>query len=660
MKIHLLGLILLLPWLCGAQTQADWWYFGDKAGVHFTSMGPVADLDGQLKSTEGCASISDAFGNLLFYTRGDTVWDASHNVMQDGTGLTANGAAGDGAMNSYIVPRPGDPSEFYLFTVTSFSGGLYYSKVDMTLNSGLGGVDTNEKNIPLVSSTLEMVTCLRQPNNYDFWVVTLKKPGDTAFAFEVTSNGVNTQPVLSNTGLSLDMGDILGYLKGSQQNDRIGLTLFKGMATQVNADQVHLLDFDNVTGEVSYAFGITPSQADSLNYGIEFSPNGQYLYVQSLFHPDLRQYDFSSGVAATVSASEEFVGNSYTGSGGGALHLGPDGKIYGARNVNGFLSSVEFPNSAGALCGYNHDAVNLQGRLSFAGLPQFFPFFIEGGAVAIDGCLGDTSFFMSSYLTSDSVFWNFGDPTSGALDTSTQQNPFHVYTAPGTYTITHIGYSAFLSDTTILELTIKPRQQFDFPDDTVLCEGQTIFLDLPLPGVISYLWHDGSTDSTFTVIDSGLVSLDVLGVCDTVSDTMKVIRLEPFNLDLGPDTVICDDSMLTLSSGVPAGYSLLWSDGSLGDNLEIDSSGVYSVVVASPCDTMTDSILVNFQPTPGDSLLPPDTTLCTDAPLLLALPQQEGVSYLWSDSTDVDVFVVDTTRPFGLRPSTIADCVWTP
>ncbi|MEX2596836.1 MAG: hypothetical protein WEC59_07890, partial [Salibacteraceae bacterium] len=160
MKKLLIG-FLFISNLTIAQSSADWWFFGDKAGLNFTAIGPVPSTEGVLKSVEGCATISDEFGSLLFYTRGDTVWDSTHSVMQNGTGLIANGIAGDGSMNSFIVPRPGNPFEFYLFTIRSFYGGLYYSKIDMTLNGGLGAVDPIEKNIPLIDTTMEMMTCLR-------------------------------------------------------------------------------------------------------------------------------------------------------------------------------------------------------------------------------------------------------------------------------------------------------------------------------------------------------------------------------------------------------------------------------------------------------------------------------------------------------------------
>ena len=279
----LLIILFFLPLISIGQSVADWWYFGTNAGMHFTPTGPVANLNGQMYSEEGCSTISDEFGNLLFYSKGDFVWDASHNPMQNSTGLIGNAsgpAPGDASMNSYIVPRPEHPNEYYLFTVKSFYGGMYYSKIDMSLNGGLGAVVAAEKNIPLIDSTTEMLTCLRKPNNIDFWVVALRKPGDTAYAFEITASGLNTTPVLSNTGLPLIEGDQLGYLKGSQQNDKIAMTMYWALVEQTNPFKVHLFDFDNVTGQMTNDYGITPSLQDTFNYGVEFSPNGNFLYVQ--------------------------------------------------------------------------------------------------------------------------------------------------------------------------------------------------------------------------------------------------------------------------------------------------------------------------------------------------------------------------------------------
>ena len=56
-----------------AQKEANIWYFGNKAGLDFNSGSPVTLTDRQLNTSEGCATISNANGQLLFYTDGVTV-----------------------------------------------------------------------------------------------------------------------------------------------------------------------------------------------------------------------------------------------------------------------------------------------------------------------------------------------------------------------------------------------------------------------------------------------------------------------------------------------------------------------------------------------------------------------------------------------------------
>jgi len=81
-----------------AQREASNWYFGRNAGVQFNPDGSVTPLtDGQLSTLEGCASISDRFGNLLFYTDGVTVWDRTHQVMPGGTGLLGDDSSSQSA-----------------------------------------------------------------------------------------------------------------------------------------------------------------------------------------------------------------------------------------------------------------------------------------------------------------------------------------------------------------------------------------------------------------------------------------------------------------------------------------------------------------------------------------------------------------------------------
>ena len=49
------------------QGAANNWYFGQQAGLTFTTSPPTALQNGNLSTVEGCATISDERGQLLFY-----------------------------------------------------------------------------------------------------------------------------------------------------------------------------------------------------------------------------------------------------------------------------------------------------------------------------------------------------------------------------------------------------------------------------------------------------------------------------------------------------------------------------------------------------------------------------------------------------------------
>ena len=70
-----------------AQHEYDVWYFGDFAGVDFTSGTPVVLTNGQVSTLEGSSSIADASGSLLFYTDGEEVYNKNHQQMSNGFGL---------------------------------------------------------------------------------------------------------------------------------------------------------------------------------------------------------------------------------------------------------------------------------------------------------------------------------------------------------------------------------------------------------------------------------------------------------------------------------------------------------------------------------------------------------------------------------------------
>ena len=96
--------------------RANIWYFGSQAGIDFNSGGPVSLNNSAMFATEGCATMCDTSGALMFYTNGFSVWDRNHVQMPSGTGLLGGSSS---SQSSLIVPDPGNSNKFYIFTTQS-------------------------------------------------------------------------------------------------------------------------------------------------------------------------------------------------------------------------------------------------------------------------------------------------------------------------------------------------------------------------------------------------------------------------------------------------------------------------------------------------------------------------------------------------------------
>ncbi len=102
---------------CNAQLQNSKWYFGANAGLDFTTSPPTLITNSNVNTSGGMSSISNAAGNLLFYTDGATVWNNLHQVMANGTGLLGTIGA---LQNVVITPSATNASIYYIFTSAPF------------------------------------------------------------------------------------------------------------------------------------------------------------------------------------------------------------------------------------------------------------------------------------------------------------------------------------------------------------------------------------------------------------------------------------------------------------------------------------------------------------------------------------------------------------
>lgn len=449
------------------QREAAIWYFGENAGLDFNGGAPVTLIDGQVRTQEGCAAISDFNGNLLFYTDGVTVWDRTHTPMPNGTGLNGHPSS---TQSGIIVPAPGNPDVYYVFTVDELadSEGLQYSIVDLTLNGGLGDITT--KNVILETPVMEKLTAVVHANGTDIWVVAHRNPGNEFIAYLVTSTGISAAPVVSAIGFYASLTrHVGGYLKFSPDGNFLASASTEGNYLQI-------FRFNNTTGIISdplafESFYTAVAEGRIMtNYGVEFSSDSSKLYIQSTIYfnyPNrnsrIYQFDLSNYNAAAIEASAVLVANQPTEI--GALQLAIDGKIYVTQFDQYYLGVINNPNVAGLGAGYVQNGVSLGIRRSRLGLPPFIQTYFIVGLRANNFCFGEaTEFSVHTNEPVTSVLWDFGDGNTSVLET-----PNHIYAAPGTYTVSVTATTASEIKTESKDITIYPTPIANTITDYEVC-----------------------------------------------------------------------------------------------------------------------------------------------------------------------------------------------
>src|SRR5687768_16322696 len=136
-------------------------------------------------------TISDEQGNLFMSSNGTWIANANHDTMMNGAGLNPGYYVNTwpaGLVIPYgniILPYPGDSLRYVIFHQTrldpnSFLHGIYKTVIDITLDSGLGGVI--EKNDTLFTDSLSWgLAACKHGNGRDWWIIAQKDSSDILY-----------------------------------------------------------------------------------------------------------------------------------------------------------------------------------------------------------------------------------------------------------------------------------------------------------------------------------------------------------------------------------------------------------------------------------------------------------------------------------------------
>ena len=345
-------------WLAGYNGSGTF-PFTERLLISFNPNLTIDSIITPMQFISSSGAMSDANGQLLFFTNGGYIADRTGNLMLNGDNLNLSNCSTAYAPYGIpvpqclvILPSPADSNFFYIFHTTCDLDSsplgeprkLMYSTIDMTLNGGLGGVV--QKNIPIFHDVLSYgnMTSCKHANGRDWWIIVPQLLTNVYHRILLTSSGI--------------ISDTIQYGSTHPGQSHPARTVFSPNAEwycryDVNVG-MSLMHFDRCDGTFSNELTKPASYFPNSLIQIgaeEFSPNSRFLYITSMLQ--VNQFDLNAAdilnSQVTVALTDTFycpfdVNLTWP-------TLAPDGKIYiNSSSGNYCIGYIDQPDSPGVAC----------------------------------------------------------------------------------------------------------------------------------------------------------------------------------------------------------------------------------------------------------------------------------------------------------------------
>ena len=325
-------------------------------------------------------TISDKDGNLLFYSNGCFISDATNNVMMNGDSLNPGRLHNDFYCNTsgyrivqgmIGIPSVENENVFLLFHVKDtlitnpvidvYGDILYCTTIDMTLNNGLGAVI--KKNEVIIQDSLNTgeIMAVKHANGLNWWILMPKHKSNGYFTLLLTETGIDAI-FEQSIGIPIDPGG--GGQAVFSPNGNI-------YARYNTFDDLVVYDFDRNTGLLSNFRQANIPVGTSVTGGIAISPNSRFIYCHNKF--EIYQFDLEADdlqassvkVATYDGFTSPFPTNFYL------AQLGPDCRIY-INSTNGVdvLHVINHPDEKGVACEVAQHSIQLASNHVFS-IPNY-------------------------------------------------------------------------------------------------------------------------------------------------------------------------------------------------------------------------------------------------------------------------------------------------
>lgn len=261
--------------------------------------------------------------------------------------------------------------------------------------------------------------------------------------------------------------------------------------------------------------------------------------------------------------------------------------------------------------------------------------------------------------------WNFGDPASGAGNTSATSNPIHTFSAPGTYTVTLSATTANGYPSTVTKeiVVIDASGQTSWPGRCMNLADATLSVTASgsTTGYI-YSWDTNPPQTTPSVTNIGPGTYNVTVNAANACAAGVVFYLLPSQALVNvPDVkdASCSGNDGSITANVTGGttpYTYLWSNGNTGATIQNLVPGTYDVDItdAAGCSVKTVNISVGLNQSSIPVNLGEDMAFCNNQSIVLNAGNFDN--YLWQDGSTGSTFTVTGGGTYWVQVTNTNGC----
>lgn len=252
-------------------------------------------------------------------------------------------------------------------------------------------------------------------------------------------------------------------------------------------------------------------------------------------------------------------------------------------------------------------------------------------------CLTDLPSSLTAQGDYTTYLWSTGDTTQ-SIEVA----------APGTYWVEGSNGLCKWRDT--VEVIVLDEQFLTLGGDMEVCPDDFLIEINGPEHMDSYQWSTGQTDQGLAIDQPGAYWLEASHACGVFRDTVEVSLVAVPPIDLGGDTVLCDQPVFQRTLTAPAGYdAYAWSTGATAESIDVTLPGTYWVQASYECGINADTIAIENQPLLGLDL-GSDTTFCRGEIFLLSA-NAGFAAYHWNTGEESQAIEVSDYGTYSLTAS---------